>query len=74
MYNSHLSSLGASKESLGKELCTILFLRNLFRSPDNCAQVKKKMVYASTKETLKKGLQGIAKEIQARIVFHIFLK
>ena len=34
------------------------------RSPDSGA-VKLKMVYASTKDTLRKALNGIAKEIQA---------
>ncbi len=42
---------------------TAPLLRSL-RSPDSGA-VKLKMVYASTKDTLRKALNGIAKEIQA---------
>ena len=34
------------------------------RSPE-CAKIKQKMVYTSSKDAIKKSLQGIAKEVQA---------
>lgn len=34
------------------------------RIPDNC-KVKAKMIYAASKETIRKSLQGIATEVQA---------
>lgn len=36
----------------------------MFRIPDNC-KVKAKMIYAASKDAIRKSLQGIATEVQA---------
>jgi hypothetical protein len=53
-----------SVENQSVPVCVVMGLIITARSPDD-AKIKQKMLYASSKESLKAALQGVAIEIQA---------
>ena len=48
-----------------KRVClTNCFLSLYFRSPDDSSKLKQKMLYASSKEAVKRAFEGVAKHVQ----------
>lgn len=60
----HRSPLSLSYTSLhGEPLLIYIFVTIIFRSPDS-SKIKQKMLYASSKDALRRSLQALAVEIQ----------
>lgn len=58
------------RRSRGQGRCALTHLHSNYRSPDD-AKIKQKMIYASSKDAIRKALVGISSEIQGTDVSEV---